>query len=98
MVDITLSISLILIAFGQIMCFFRFYKEPDLHHRLMVIEVLTLLTLSMIVIGCIGSNSSFFFDVVVIGSLIPFLGSIMVLYLQSKHSPSGTSDSERNHE
>jgi multicomponent Na+:H+ antiporter subunit F len=82
------------LSLGLVLSIVRFYKGPDLPHRLMAVEVISLITLSMILVGCIGFDKAQFIDVVLIGSLVPFLGSMIILRIFQKEAPSSHENSK----
>ena len=94
MIPIVLSLCLAFLFIALLLSLFRFYKGPDVSHRLMALEVISLITLSMILLGCMAFQRIQFFDVVMIGTLVPFLGSFVILRLSNKKSSSSKLSSE----
>jgi multisubunit Na+/H+ antiporter MnhF subunit len=80
MIHLTVALSM-LIALAVFLSCIRFWRGPSMADRLMAVEVLTVCAMVLFVLVSVRSKSTLLYDLVLLGCVVPFIGSIVVAKL-----------------
>lgn len=86
LIHIILTVVIVVLAASAILVLYRFIKGPTLPDRVIAVDLITTIVIAIIVVFSILWDSSNFFDVAMILSLISFLGSISYAFFITKRN------------
>ena len=80
---VMLSFAMILIAFA--LAFVRIVKGPTSRDRIVALDLIASITMGFILIYSVVINKAMYFDIVIVISLISFIGTVAIsTYLKQK--------------
>ena len=84
MVDVTLDIAFILLLLGMVFSFLRLFRGPDLLDRVVALDLIAALAAGLAILFIIRSGEKRYLDIVLIFSLIVFLGTVAIARMINK--------------
>ena len=86
MVESMISIAAILVGIAFLLALGRFIKGPTAADRVIAFDVLTIISISIIVLSALLAKRGIYLDVALIYALLSFLGVIAVArYLEGRY-------------
>ena len=85
MVEVLISLAVILAGGAFLLTLGRFIKGPSAADRVVAFDVLTIISISLIVLGALLESRGIYLDVALVYALLSFLGVIAVArYLEGR--------------
>jgi len=82
-ITLLLTFGMLLLAF--ILAFIRMLKGPDMSDRIVAMDLISSVTMAFILSYSVLVNQAIYFDIVIVISLISFIGTVAVsTYLKQK--------------
>ncbi len=87
MIETGATIAFVIVIIAGFLAFLRLVKGPTLPDRIVALDFLASLTMAVIIIFSVISGHEVFVDIVMIISLVLFLGTVTIaLYLKKKEN------------
>ncbi len=78
MIEITMTISLVILLLALLLAFLRLFRGPYLHDRVVALDLIASLAAGLILLFMVKTGEKRYMDIVVILSLIVFLGTVAI--------------------
>lgn len=83
--NISLLISFLLLLFALIISLIRLINGPSIYDRIVSLDLIASIVMGFILLYSILVNESVYFDIVIVISLISFIGTVSIsTYLRTK--------------
>lgn len=80
-----LALALAGLTFGLVMSFYRLVRGPTLPDRVVALDLITLISVGVLLVSAIATDQAGLLDVAIVVSLIAFLGTVaFAMYLQRR--------------
>jgi multicomponent Na+:H+ antiporter subunit F len=75
-VDVTIGITLVMLAAAALLAFVRVVRGPTLPDRVVAIDLIGVLVVGLVVVSAAATGEDSFLDVAVVIALISFVGTV----------------------
>jgi multicomponent Na+:H+ antiporter subunit F len=75
-VDVTIGITLVMLAAAALLAFVRVVRGPTLPDRVVAIDLIGVLVVGLIVVSAAATGEDSFLDVAIVIALISFVGTV----------------------
>ncbi|MFQ5779476.1 MAG: monovalent cation/H+ antiporter complex subunit F [Nitrospiria bacterium] len=84
MIDLCANMAFIVLAISLSFCFYRLVVGPTLPDRVVAMDTISTVIIAMIAVYCIKEDNAIFYDVILVLSVLGFVGTVTLAKFLAK--------------